>query len=415
MEGRQGRGRSAEDNRYENANLSQAGSSRGRSHGYFEQAESSNPSEWEGEESQAEAAVAAVRGRGRGRGNVSQAGEAPVAAVRGRGRLPVRGRASVRGRGVAADLQSHRVSKGQNYVREEERQLTRSVLAISQDPIVGNQQRATSFWERIGEHYEEHRPIGMGFRGSRSLESKWGLIKHDLGKFIGVFQQVQSLHPSGRSAADLLQMSRDLWRTKSAKNTDFMFEHCWLLVKDFPRWADGWSAGKSITPQKRSSGSLSQEPTESGSIIEESTGEEVRPFFRSRPTGSKAAKTAQRLEKTKEGAGYAQAAAQKIMAEASMRKVTQMEEHNSIMLMTLPSRIDTPEAQEYLRLRQAEELKKLRRRLAEDERREELEDMLRHREVPAATAVEAGARERSPAREISPAREGSPAREHVND
>lgn len=42
MEGRQGRGRNAEDNRYENANLSQAGSSRGRSHGYFEQAKSSN-------------------------------------------------------------------------------------------------------------------------------------------------------------------------------------------------------------------------------------------------------------------------------------------------------------------------------------------------------------------------------------
>ena len=91
----------------------------------------------------------------------------------------------------------------------------------------------------------------------------------------------------------------------------------------------------------------------------------------------------------KEGAGYAQAAAQQIMAEAYTRKVAQMEEQNFIMLMTLPSRIDSPEAQEYLRLRQSEELKKLRRRLAEDQRREEQEDLIQQREKDAAIAAEA--------------------------
>jgi hypothetical protein len=229
-------------------------------------------------------------------------------------------------------------------VHEEERQLTRSVLSISQDPIVGNQQRAAAFWERIGAHYEEHRPVGMGFRGTRSLESKWGQIKHDLSKFIGVFQQVQGLHPSGRSAVDLLQMSKDLWRTKSQKNTDFMFEHCWLLVKNFPRWADGWSTEKQVTPQKRRGNSSQQESSEageSGSIIEKSLEVDDRAGARVRPSGCKAAKEKQKNEKIKEGAGYAQAAAQQIMAQATVQKVAQMEEHNSIMLMTLPSRIDS--------------------------------------------------------------------------
>ena len=55
------------------------------------------------------------------------------------------------------------------------------------------------------------------------------------------------------------------------------------------------------------------------------------------------------------------------MAQATVRKVAQMEERNNIMLMTLPSRIDSPEAQEYQRLRQTEELKKLRKRLAKEE------------------------------------------------
>lgn len=64
-----------------------------------------------------------------------------------------------------------------------------------------------------------------------------------------------------------------------------------------------------------------------------------------------------------------------------------MEEHNSIMLMTLPSRIDSPEAQEYLRLRQTEELKKLRKRLAEEERLEQEEEVEKIRAAEHARAA----------------------------
>ena len=63
-----------------------------------------------------------------------------------------------------------RPAKGKNFGPEEERQLTRSVLAISQDPICGNQQKGNAFWERIFLHYEQCRP--GGHRGARSLESK---------------------------------------------------------------------------------------------------------------------------------------------------------------------------------------------------------------------------------------------------
>ena len=42
--------------------------------------------------------------------------------------------------------------KGKNSRVDEEYQLTRPVLASSQDPIVGNQQKSSSFWECIFEH-----------------------------------------------------------------------------------------------------------------------------------------------------------------------------------------------------------------------------------------------------------------------
>ena len=73
----------------------------------------------------------------------------------------------------------------------------------------------------------------------RSLESKWGAIKHDVAKFIGVYNQVKQLNKSGAKEADILRMSRELYRTKTAKNTEFAYEHGWELVKDSQGWADG--------------------------------------------------------------------------------------------------------------------------------------------------------------------------------
>ena len=132
--------------------------------------------------------------------------------------------------------------KGKNFNRAEEEQLCISVLFVSQDRIVGNQQRAGVFWERITEHYDEHRPDAP--RPQRSLETKWGLIKHDVSSFCGVYAQVLRLNKSGTSAADTLRHARELYRQKSPKKQEFCFEHCWCLLKDHPKWMDGWTSPK---------------------------------------------------------------------------------------------------------------------------------------------------------------------------
>ena len=113
-------------------------------------------------------------------------------------------------------------------------------------------------------HYKQNRP--GGHRGARSLESKWGMIKHDVAKFIGAYNQVKRLHKSGMNESDIMRMAKELYRTKSQKGTEFTFEHCWELVKDFPRWADGVSTSQQSTPSHRLSGS-----SESGSGFQVST------------------------------------------------------------------------------------------------------------------------------------------------
>ena len=303
----------------------------------------------------------------------------------------------VRGRGRGRGVGSVRPVKGKNFVPEEERQLTRSVLAISQDPICGNQQKGNAFWERIFLHYEQCRP--GGHRGARSLESKWGTIKHDVGKFIGAYNQVKRLNRSGSKEADIIRMAKDLYRSKSAKNTEFMFEHCWELVKDFPRWADGVSPSRQTTPSRRVSGSSDHE-SQSGSQVDtqksvspvETTGEATT-IMAARPTGTKAAKDAQRGDKVHEIAALTQAKAAEKMAEATLRKAASLEYHNMLLLFTAPmDQVTTPEAQEFIRLLREEELLKLRRRRAESHASE-----LRERNEREVNEISEAAREREEA------------------
>ena len=79
------------------------------------------------------------RGRGgAGRGRGGTAGRARgLPARRGRGRVNV-GSSYSGGEEGGASVGREKVAKGKNFMKEEERQLTRSILHVTQDPIVGN-------------------------------------------------------------------------------------------------------------------------------------------------------------------------------------------------------------------------------------------------------------------------------------
>jgi hypothetical protein len=344
------------------------------------------------------------RGRepnGRGRGRLSGAaatvhieGEDDGRTEEGEGASQGRGRG--RGRGRLGLCEGGRApTKDKNFIPEEERQLTRSVMAISQDPIVGNQQHKGAFWERIAEHYDLNRRTGS--RGARSLESKWGVIKHDIGKFIMYHKQIVALNKTGVSAADIVKMAKDLYRLKHVKGHDFIFEHCWVLVREFPKWADGWASPRSsssATPPKQARVGDPQALVESGdtgSVSEAATSFLPNAATMERPGGTKAAKDQQKTHKQHEGAGYAQAKATEAVAAAAFRKAALLEEQNLFLLMTTgEGGVIQPAAQEFLRLRQEEELEKLKDRLAE--RKERQLELRRQKEHEALAATEADRR-----------------------
>ena len=289
--------------------------------------------------------------------------------------------------------------KGKNSIRVEEEQLCKSVMLVSQDRVVGNQQKAGVFWERITEHYNANRPDGV--RPLQSSETKWGLIKHNVSKFCGIYNQIERLHKSGSNAADTMRDAKELYMQKSAKNTDFVFEHCWLLLKDCPRWADGWTqppmGKKRVANDCEGSNShdvdagISEGYTRSQSV------------YNDRPGGVKSTKQDSMQQKVRDGALYAQAEATKNMAAVQMRKMALLEDQN-MLLMTMPIEESAGEdAREYMRLRRGEELKKLKKRLSaedcalqtEEAREVEASDVLSPRDEgavrdPGASASQAG-------------------------
>jgi hypothetical protein len=130
---------------------------------------------------------------------------------------------------------SQRQSRGRNFVNEEEIQCCRSFLHISQDPVVGNGQRKEALWERVALHYNQNRPAGLHVCPARSLEWKWGTIKHDVARFVGVYKQVFDTKESGTTLDDVLRDALELYKVRDPKQHSFVYLHCWIILRDIPR------------------------------------------------------------------------------------------------------------------------------------------------------------------------------------
>jgi hypothetical protein len=68
------------------------------------------------------------------------------------------------------------------------------------------------------------------------LETKWGIIKHDVAKFVGVYGQISALNQSGTSAKDIHELSLELYKIKHPKQLSFVYLNCWTILKDDPHW-----------------------------------------------------------------------------------------------------------------------------------------------------------------------------------
>jgi hypothetical protein len=285
---------------------------------------------------------------------------------------------------MTAATDTSRSRKGRNFSNEEEMQVCRSQLCILQDPIVGNGQRKEAFWDRVSTHYNRHWPRGLGESSARSIETKWGVIKHDVSKFCAVYGHCYDNRESGQSLDDILQAALELYKVQQARNQPIVYFHCWYLLKDHPRWMEmpGERSQRTLVvlnedeSKRQSFSPLDVNEDDADIVGGEEGAQQAKPTLEQRPTvtptkrgrliGVKFAKEEQRQRLAREHIAKVTQWVTCDMAMANFRKAQVLEDQAALQIFTMPHSEElSDQAHEYLDLWREEDLLNLRVRVVE--------------------------------------------------
>ncbi|XP_013617725.1 PREDICTED: glutathione S-transferase T3-like [Brassica oleracea var. oleracea] len=151
-------------------------------------------------------------------------------------------------------------------------------LNTSKDPVVGNEQKAISFWKRIAAYVaSSSKLVGMQKREASHCKQRWGKINEGVCKFVGCYEAATKQKFSGLSENDVLKMAHAIFFNDN--NDRFALEHAWLERRHDQKWC-GASATKDKVSSKRRK--LNDQCAQSSTYV---AGEDE-----ARPVGVKAAK-----------------------------------------------------------------------------------------------------------------------------
>jgi hypothetical protein len=69
-----------------------------------------------------------------------------------------------------------------NFTSAEAQQLCNSLIAISNDPIIGSDQKS-ELWTRVTKHF--HKILPANYRSKESTKSRWQQINKTVGDYLG--------------------------------------------------------------------------------------------------------------------------------------------------------------------------------------------------------------------------------------
>ncbi|XP_030969672.1 glutathione S-transferase T3-like [Quercus lobata] len=144
--------------------------------------------------------------------------------------------------------------RGSNFSVDEDNLLVSAWLNTSMDAVQGTDQRIEQFWKKVWQYFCENNTYGTT-RSASSLQSRWGNVNRETSRFAGFMAKVEARNPSGATYEDKLKEAKELYRdsptSTSGKKSVFAFEHCWVVLKNQPKWG---------MPKERSKG-LPQTPS----------------------------------------------------------------------------------------------------------------------------------------------------------
>lgn len=91
--------------------------------------------------------------------------------------------------------------RSKNFLIEEDMLLLSGWLNVSMDPVQGNNQTQSTYWNRIWSYYHEHKNFESD-RTPTSLCNRWSAINTSVSKFIGFYNQITGKNQSGVTEQD---------------------------------------------------------------------------------------------------------------------------------------------------------------------------------------------------------------------
>ncbi|TVU25299.1 hypothetical protein EJB05_27791, partial [Eragrostis curvula] len=119
--------------------------------------------------------------------------------------------------------------RGSNYSVEEDIQVCKSWINISNDAVVGTDQPGATYWERIAQDFHKNKNFESD-RSANSIEHRCQTILKECMRFHGYFEEIERCHPSGVPYQEHLLQAQKLYGTKN-KGKRCPFIDCWLVVR----------------------------------------------------------------------------------------------------------------------------------------------------------------------------------------
>ena len=95
-----------------------------------------------------------------------------------------------------------RSTRGTGFTKDEDVTLCQSFMAVSQDPIIGNDQKSQRFWDRIRENYQVDFPVIQ--RNNKSLQKRISTIQKQVRRLSNCIRQVENMQISGANESDVV-------------------------------------------------------------------------------------------------------------------------------------------------------------------------------------------------------------------
>lgn len=258
-------------------------------------------------------------------------------------------------------------TRGGNFTTAEDVLIARAYVRVTEDPIIGSEQKGGTFHDRVHAEYVVTKPSHIVHtRTSSSIQNRLKLISKQVRRFSTAYNTAKDCKPSGTSADDVIRIATGLFNGKPMKvATDdpgkpFQFFDAWEIMRKLPKFQ---AALKKDTETVASGSSSGPGEGEDEKVVK-SEG-----FYRNatqdRAKGRKRAKVEKQEDVKKEKKLRLAASTMKLHED----QVRQMQNHNAMVAFTQgPGGASSEQAKEYFALVAEEALIAARERKAEREK-----------------------------------------------